>query len=128
MPTGGVNVYRHGRASLSEFYIPLVMPPFVFLLSGQVFPSQSDTATTQTAAAVSYRRETLIIIFGRIENVFRRLEVYIDYPRTPGIMDAIVKVMAEVLSILAIVTKAINENRASELDLAKNMSPRLSNA
>ena len=89
--------------------------------------SQSDTATTQAAATASYHRETLIIIFERIEDVFRRLEVYIDYPQTPGLMHAIVKVMAGVLSILAIVTKEINESRTSELDLAKNMSPRLSN-
>jgi hypothetical protein len=41
-------------------------------------------------------------------------------------IDAIVKVMIEVLSILAIVTKEINEPRASELILAKNMSPQLS--
>ena len=59
----------------------------------------------------------LIIIFGRIENVFRRLESYIEYPRTAGMLDAIVKVMIEVLCILAIATKEIKENRASELIL-----------
>ncbi len=40
-------------------------------------------------------------------------------------IDAIVKVMIEVLWIIAIATKEIKENRASELILAKNMSPRL---
>jgi hypothetical protein len=68
----------------------------------------------------------LIIIFERIENVFRRLENYIEYPRTTGMIDAIVKVMVEVLSILAIATKEIKESRASELILAKNMSSQLS--
>jgi hypothetical protein len=43
------------------------------------------------------------------------LEVYIDVPQTPGMTDAIVKVMVEVLSILAIATKEINQRRASEL-------------
>jgi hypothetical protein len=41
-------------------------------------------------------------------------------------IDAIVKVMIEVLSILAIATKEINEHRASELILPKNISPQLS--
>lgn len=41
-------------------------------------------------------------------------------------IDAIVKVMVEVLSILAIATKEIKESRASELILAKHMSSRLS--
>ena len=68
----------------------------------------------QSATAVSNRRDTLIIIFERIENVFRRLERYIEYPRTDGMIDAIVKVMVEVLYILGIATKVIKENRTSE--------------
>ena len=40
-------------------------------------------------------------------------------------IDAIVKVMVEVLCILAIATKEIEENRASELIPAKNMSAQL---
>jgi hypothetical protein len=41
-------------------------------------------------------------------------------------IDAIVKVILEVLCILAIATKEIKENRTSELILAKHMSPQLS--
>jgi hypothetical protein len=41
-------------------------------------------------------------------------------------IDAIVKVMVEVLCILAIATREIKENRASELILEKNMSLRFS--
>ncbi|KAF8471649.1 hypothetical protein DFH94DRAFT_684800 [Russula ochroleuca] len=64
------------------------------------------------ASAVSASRDLLLGLFDRIENVFRRLEVYIDVPQTPGMTDAIVKVMVEVLSILAIATKEINQRRA----------------
>jgi hypothetical protein len=77
----------------------------------------------QAATAVSNRRDTLIIIFERIENVFRRLENYIEYPRTAGMIDAIVKVLIEVLCVLAIATKEIKENRASEFILAKICPP-----
>jgi hypothetical protein len=41
-------------------------------------------------------------------------------------IDAIVKVMVEVLCILGIATKEIKENHTSELILAKNMFPQLS--
>jgi hypothetical protein len=41
-------------------------------------------------------------------------------------IDVIVKVMVEVLCVLAIATKDIKENRTSKLILAKNMSPELS--
>ena len=52
-------------------------------------------------------------MFGRIENVFRRLEIYIEVPPTVGMTDAIVKVLVEILCILAIVTKEIKQSRAS---------------
>jgi hypothetical protein len=56
----------------------------------------------------------ILDLFERIENVFRRLEVYIEVPPTVGMTDMIVKVLAEVLCILTIVTKEIKQNRASE--------------
>jgi hypothetical protein len=84
----------------------------------------------QAATTVSNRRDThhhtLFIIFERIKSVFRRLENYIEYPRTTGIIDTIVEVMIEVLCILGIATKEFRKNRASQLILAKHMSPQLS--
>ncbi|KAH9984958.1 hypothetical protein BJV77DRAFT_1152999 [Russula vinacea] len=64
------------------------------------------------ASAVGASRDLLLGLFERIENIFRRLEIYINVPRTSGMTDAIVKVMVEVLSILAIATKEINQRRA----------------
>ena len=68
----------------------------------------------QAAEAVSTSRDILAALFERLENVFRRLEVYIEIPRTPEMTDVIVKVMVEVLNILAIATKEINQHHASE--------------
>jgi len=50
-----------------------------------------------------------------MENFFRRLEAYIDVPQTPNMADIIVKVMIEVLFILSIATKELNQNSTSEL-------------
>jgi hypothetical protein len=54
-------------------------------------------------------------LFERIENIFKRLEIYINIPMTAGMTDVIIIVMAEVLCIVAIATKEINQNPAGEL-------------
>jgi len=69
----------------------------------------------QAAKAVSADRDVLVDLFERIENFLRRLETYVDVQPTPGMTDIIVKVMVEVLFILGIATKEINQNSASEL-------------
>jgi len=58
--------------------------------------------------------DTLINIFEQIENFFRRLEVYMEVSPTPEMTDMIVKIMVEVLSILALATKEIQHGRISE--------------
>jgi hypothetical protein len=57
----------------------------------------------------------MIALFERIENFFRRLETYIGLPRTTGMMEIIVKVMAEVLIILGLATREIKQGKISEL-------------
>jgi hypothetical protein len=58
-----------------------------------------------------------------MENIFIRLETYIDVPKTTGMTDAIIKVMVEVLGILAIATKEIKQNRASKLIFGRLIKP-----
>jgi hypothetical protein len=45
---------------------------------------------------------------------FRRLEVYTDVPPTTGMLDIIIQIMAEVISILGIATKEIKRGRMSK--------------
>jgi hypothetical protein len=56
----------------------------------------------------------LIGIFVRIECFFKRLETYTEVQPTAAMADVIVKIMIEVLSILAIATKEIKQGRSSE--------------
>jgi len=53
----------------------------------------------------------------QIENFFRRLEIYTEVPPTPAMKDTMVKIMVEVLDILAIATKETKQSRTSELNL-----------
>ena len=55
----------------------------------------------------------VVDLFVRIECFFRRLESYTEVRPTTAMTDIIVKIMVEVLSILAIATKDIKERRAS---------------
>ena len=59
-------------------------------------------------------QDTLVDIFERIENFFRRLETYTEVPMTADMMDITVKIMAEVLCILGIATKEIKQGRTSK--------------
>ena len=59
-------------------------------------------------------QETLIDIFEHVENYFRRLEGYTEVPPLPAMMDLMVMIIVEVLSILGIATKEIRQGRISE--------------
>ncbi|KAH9969702.1 hypothetical protein BC827DRAFT_1262912 [Russula dissimulans] len=58
--------------------------------------------------------DVLVDIFGRIENFFRRLEAYTEVRPTAAMMDIVVNIMVEVLTILGIATKEIKERRAKK--------------
>ena len=68
----------------------------------------------QAVRDIRSSQETLIDIFERIENFCRRLEVYTGVLATPEMMDMMVKIMVEILSILGIATKEIKQGRTSE--------------
>jgi hypothetical protein len=62
----------------------------------------------------------LIDIFVRIEGFFKRLESHTEVPPTAAMADVILKIIIEVLSILAIATKEVNQGRSSEsIDIRK---------
>ena len=73
-----------------------------------------NTYIFQAAKDVRASQDTLMDIFERIEMFFRRLEVYTNVPPTTEMMDTIILIMVEVLSILGVATKEIRRGRMSE--------------
>jgi hypothetical protein len=69
---------------------------------------------SQAAKNARASQDTLIDIFERIEMFFRRLEIYTGVPSTMEMMDMIIQIMVEVLSVLGIATKEIRQGRMSE--------------
>ncbi len=58
-------------------------------------------------------QDNLIDIFECMENFFQRVEIYTRKSPPPEMMDIIVKIMVEVLSILGIATKEMKQGRLS---------------
>jgi hypothetical protein len=69
---------------------------------------------SQAAKGIRASQNTLLDIFERIEMFFRRLEVNTEVEPTPEMMDMMVQITVEVLSILGIATKEIKQGRTSE--------------
>lgn len=62
--------------------------------------------------------DTLIHLFERIQFFLQRLETYIGMPFTSDLTELLGKIMAQMLHILALSTKAMTESRTSKLILA----------
>jgi hypothetical protein len=67
----------------------------------------------QTASWTS-RYNDLIELFERLGNFLKRLEIYTTIPPSLLMTDLFVKIMAELLSVLALATKKYKEGRLSK--------------
>ena len=56
----------------------------------------------------------LVDLFERIENLFKRFESHTELKPSEAMTDIMVKIMVEVLSVLAIVTVEIKQRRSSQ--------------
>jgi len=74
----------------------------------------------QTAESVKTSYDALMDVFECIDNFLRRLTIYTEIPSTPAITEMLVKIMVELLSVLALATKQIRQGRFSKSALADN--------
>jgi hypothetical protein len=68
----------------------------------------------QAASEVTSSYDALLDLFECLGNFLKRLEVYTTIPPIPMMMDLIIKIMVELLSVLALTTKQIRQGRFSE--------------
>ena len=68
----------------------------------------------QAASAVSSSYDALLELFECLGNFIKRLEIYANIPPTPIMTDILVKIMVELLSVLALATKQIRQGRFSK--------------
>ena len=79
----------------------------------------SNTYFSQTIKDIRASKGSLVDLFDRIEKYFRRVEVYTEAQPTSEMMDIIIQIMVEVLSILGVATKVIKQSRLSKYSLYK---------
>ena len=58
--------------------------------------------------------DALAELFESIERFLSRLDIYTRIPLIPAMANVVVKMIAEVLSILAVATKQVKQGRLSE--------------
>ena len=82
--------------------------------------ASNDISVCQTAQQVKASYDALVDIFECIENFLRRLRIYTEIPSNPAMTEVIIKIMLELLRVLALATKQMNQGRFSEVVLAVN--------
>ena len=107
-------VYRYSHPR-TQFLLPLVSSSKCVSSSIAAYISR-DSQIYQPANHSGVSQETLINLFQRMQTFFQRLKVYAEVPLTERLKDVIVQFMAEVLLILAVLTKSINQRRSSEFN------------
>jgi hypothetical protein len=68
----------------------------------------------QAASSVSSSYDALVDLFDCVGNFLKRLQIYTSLPLTPPMMEISVKIMVELLSVLALATKQIKLGRFSK--------------
>lgn len=63
--------------------------------------------------------DTVVDLLESIEHFLKRLDIYTKIPPTPAMDEIVMRIMVEVLSILAVTTRELKEGRPSEWALAR---------
>ena len=95
-------------------YLPVSASSFQCVSFSFVWPLQRVNISSQAAKDAQASQDILIDVFERIEMFFNRLEIYTELPLTMEMMDTIIQIMVEILSVLGIATKEVTQGRISK--------------
>ena len=70
-------------------------------------------SVNQAASGVTTSYDALVELFECVANFLKRLNIYTEIPFSHTMTDIIVKILIEVLSVLALATKQIKKGRFS---------------
>ena len=79
----------------------------------------SNIQAYQAAKGVIESYDALVDLLESIEHSLNRLDIYTKIPPTVALTEVVVKILVELLSALALVTKQIKEGKPSEPSSAK---------
>ena len=78
-----------------------------------------DIPTYQAVKGVFDDYNTLADLLESVEHFLSRLDIYTKIPPTPSMTEMIVKILVELLSILALATKQLQQGKFSESALSE---------
>ena len=89
------------------------------LIAVRVHPHSATTRShpiwmVQAAGGVSSSYDALVDLFECVGNFLKRLRIYTNLPLTPSMTEISVKIMVELISVLALATKQIKLGRFSK--------------
>jgi hypothetical protein len=73
-----------------------------------------DGLLCQAASGVKSSYDALLELFECLGNFVKRLEIYTMVPPSPMLIEVVVKIMIEFLSVLALASKQIKQGRLSK--------------
>jgi hypothetical protein len=94
------------------FFLAYVSPLLFLTVSSS--KSSSSCLPIQAAIAVGTSYDALVDLFECVSNFLGRLHIYTEIPPTPTMSCLLVRIMEEVLSVLALATRQIKQGRFSE--------------
>ncbi|KAH9059313.1 hypothetical protein EDB87DRAFT_1577654 [Lactarius vividus] len=104
--------YREGNRKLIDCLKPVPFQPVGAILIGlDILISPYVVWMPQTASSVSSSYDALVDLFDCIGNFLKRLRVYTNLPLDLSLTEICVKIMVELLSVLALATKQIKQGR-----------------
>jgi hypothetical protein len=86
----------------------------VSLSSHLIQPGRNNVCLCQTAKYVRASYDALADIFECMENFLNRLRIYMGIQPTMAMTETIIKILVELLAVLALATKQINQGRLSK--------------
>jgi hypothetical protein len=98
----------------------LALPSYLLYVpfSSSYLEYPCDIQVNQEAKAIHSSYDALIDLLDSIERFLYRIDIYTQTPPTPAMDEMVVKIMAELLSTLAVATKELKQGRSCEFVLA----------
>ena len=113
IPDGLLQQYTAPKAILSGIAILLAVRPVLRFLCD--YPCDQ---MNQAAKGVTSSLDALVDLLEYFGRFLSRLDIYARTPHTPAMDEIVVKIMLDLLAILALVTKELKQGQSSESGLA----------
>jgi hypothetical protein len=94
--------------------LPVLILSLLYVLSIPFSRAPFDEWVCQAASGVTSSYDVLLELFECLGNFLKRLEIYTTIPPSPILTEIVVKIMVELLSVLALASKQIKQGKFSK--------------